>query len=92
MTTDISQLVLEGLYLMLVGMSFVLGFLTLVVIALNLLAKFAHEPATIPASPLDAIKSDKPDDVSDKTLLAVISAAIHQYRNDQFTDKQNTDK
>ncbi len=75
MTADITASLVEGLYLMLVGMSFVLGFLTLVVISLRLLAAVA--PVEEPPSTQSAASQ-----VNDKTLLAVISAAIHQYRND----------
>jgi len=73
-----SELINQGFYLMFVGMSFVLCFLTLVVIALNVLAKFAaaDEPAT---KVID--QGNKPD--SNKQLMAVIGAAIHKYRTEQ---------
>ena len=66
---------LQGLYLMLVGMGFVLAFLSLVVVALIILERIAPkltaserfvEPQQIP--------------VEDTAIRAAISAAVHAYR------------
>ena len=67
---------------MLVGMSFVLAFLTLVVISLKVLAHFA---------PVEEIQKATPKTtqaVSDKRLMAVISSAVHQYRQEHQSDKE----
>ena len=81
MTTEISTSLIEGLYLMLVGMSFVLGFLTLVVISLKILAKVA--PVEEPPVP----KAASPRQVKDKKLMAAISSAVHQYQQDNNSRK-----
>ena len=81
MTAEISTSLIEGLYLMVVGMSFVLGFLTLVVISLKILAKVA--PVEEPPEP----KSATPRQVKDKKLMAAISSAVHQYRQDNNSRK-----
>ena len=66
--------ILHGLYLMMVGMSFVLAFLTLVVISLKLLAYVAPKISTAPLSePHKHIAEDT-------ALQAAISTAVHTYR------------
>ena len=76
-TSSLTASLMEGLYLMLVGMSFVLAFLTIVVFSLGILARLApEEPAPI-KDPADKKKQN------DQRLLAVISAAVHRYREDQ---------
>ncbi len=77
MTNDITASLMEGLYLMLVGMSFVLAFLTIVVFSLGILARLAPEEPTPIKGPADKKKQN------DQRLLAVISAAVHRYREDQ---------
>lgn len=81
MTTEISTSLFEGLYLMVVGMSFVLGFLTLVVISLKILAKVA------PVEELPESKTVAPKQVTDKKLMAVISSAVHQFQQDNNSRK-----
>ena len=81
MTAEITASIIEGLYLMVVGMSFVLGFLTLVVFSLKVLAHFAPQEEAIESKP----SGNK--QVTDKTLLAVISAAVHQHRQDNHSQK-----
>ena len=77
MSSDITASIMEGLYLMLVGMSFVLAFLTIVVFSLGILARLAPEEPAPVRGPADKKKQN------DQRLLAVISAAVHRYREDQ---------
>ena len=77
MTPEITAAIVEGLYLMVVGMSFVLAFLTIVVISLKVLARLAPEEAIPAKGPADKKK------VNDQRLMAVISAAVHKYREEQ---------
>ena len=77
MSSDITASIMEGLYLMLVGMSFVLAFLTIVVFSLGILARLAPEEPAPVKGPADKKKHN------DQRLLAVISAAVHRYREDQ---------
>jgi len=77
MSSDITSSLMEGLYLMLVGMSFVLAFLTIVVFSLGILARLAPEEPAPVRGPADKKKQN------DQRLLAVISAAVHRYREDQ---------
>jgi oxaloacetate decarboxylase gamma subunit len=76
-------MLIEGLYLMLVGMGFVLAFLSLVVLALHILARFAP-PAPVlvtQAGPSMTSSSHHTEIETDNKKLAAISAAIHNYRN-----------
>lgn len=69
---SVETMMAEGLYLMVVGMGFVIGFLSLLVLLLNLMEKFvAHED-------VDVLTPDGL--LSQSTLIAVISSAIHQHR------------
>ena len=69
---SVESMMAEGLYLMVVGMGFVIGFLSLLVLLLNLMERFVdHEE-------VDVLTSD--NQLSQSTLIAVISSAIHQHR------------
>jgi len=71
---SVESMIMEGLYLMLIGMGFVISFLTILVFILSLMERFIdHEQVEVMAT------TDK--QMSNSTLTAVISAAIHQHRH-----------
>jgi oxaloacetate decarboxylase gamma subunit len=79
---QVSDLLLDGANLMLLGMGSVFVFLTLLVLALNLMSRLANllskeEPLTLPTS---AAGISGPGVEGDE-LIAVISAAISRYRS-----------
>ncbi|WP_371372934.1 OadG family protein [Thalassotalea aquiviva] len=79
----LSTVFVEALMLLAVGMGFVFAFLSLLIIAINLLAKFsAHFPDEIPHSKNISNEATVPDVVSSK-VVAAISVAIAQYRKEQ---------
>ncbi|RCU51885.1 MULTISPECIES: oxaloacetate decarboxylase subunit gamma [Corallincola] len=75
--TSISELLLEAAGIMAVGMIFVFLFLSLLVVGVKLLARFAGgpEPLTANATPPPQTTGVSPD------VVAAISAAVHKYRN-----------
>ena len=73
---DISQALAMAANIMLLGMVCVFSFLGMLVIAVNLVAKFCPEEA--------AIATVKPGTNTNKvseSVVAAISAAVHQYRS-----------
>lgn len=71
----IESMIIEGLYLMMTGMGFVLFFLTILVLLLYIMEKVVgveQAEASVP--------DQSHDSRSNQTLTAVISAAIHQHR------------
>ncbi len=70
---SIESMVNEGLYLMIIGMGFVVIFLTLLVQILNLMERF------IDHDEVPEVKA-KVSPTGNATLTAVISAAIHKHR------------
>ncbi|MBU2707638.1 OadG family protein [Zooshikella marina] len=82
-----AELMTEGLYLMLLGMGFVFVFLTLLVYATEFMSAVVQKffPEKIMLAKL-AKASPVPTDAEDTQLIAVISAAIQQYR------KKHTDR
>lgn len=78
-----SELLLEGVELMLFGMGFVFVFLVLLVLAIRVMSRlielFApHTPAPATSSAAPSIKSA--GSAPDAELLAAIQSAIHQHR------------
>ncbi|MCP4411252.1 MAG: hypothetical protein GY808_01575 [Gammaproteobacteria bacterium] len=70
---SIEFMINEGLYLMIVGMGFVVIFLTLLVQILNLMERFIdNDEASVIQSGVSS--------TGNATLTAVISAAIHKHR------------
>ncbi|MFT5520075.1 MAG: Na+-transporting methylmalonyl-CoA/oxaloacetate decarboxylase gamma subunit [Enterobacterales bacterium] len=63
---NIESMIFEGLYLMMIGMGFVISFLTLLVVILTLLEKF--------------VVNQNDSSIKTSTLTAVITAAIQQHR------------
>ncbi|MEC9314395.1 MAG: OadG family protein [Pseudomonadota bacterium] len=87
-----SNLMSEGLNLMLVGMGFVFIFLTLLVFATSLMSKiitrYEKDVGTLPEEGIPAptavisqamSKSQHAND--DKNLITVLSAAVHKFRS-----------
>ncbi len=78
---ETSSLMSEGLELMAAGMGFVFVFLTLLVFATGWMSKLVTRYAPDPAPKIRAPRTEPSAPVDDQQqLLAVISAAIHQYR------------
>ncbi len=69
----VDSMITEGLYLMLVGMGFVVSFLTTLVLLLNLMEKMIGQEV-VEAAPNSVSQTDNGQ------LMAVISAAVHQHR------------
>ncbi len=72
-----SALIWEGLRLMGIGMGIVFAFLLLLIGLLRLLALGVQRFA-----PAERIEGEAPEGTADAELIAVISAAIHRYRQD----------
>jgi oxaloacetate decarboxylase gamma subunit len=73
----ISNLLMEGVNLMLLGMGMVFTFLAVLVVALNVMSRLA---ASIDWAETSA-PSCKVSETNDAELIAVISAAINRYRS-----------
>lgn len=89
MTT--TNLISEGLNLMLIGMGFVFVFLTLLVIATTLMSRFItryeenvgslpEEGIAAPTAVLSQAMDQHQHENDDKNLITVLSAAIHKFR------------
>ena len=81
-----SDLMLEGLTLMVFGMGFVFTFLTLLVLATKTMSatvlRFAPvEDRLVVNPPLHPV-SPSQQVANDPQLMAVLSAAVHRYRQD----------
>jgi oxaloacetate decarboxylase gamma subunit len=74
----ISDLLMEGVNLMLLGMGMVFTFLAILVVALNVMSRLAAA-ITGPEAPAAAPGAASVE--SDAELIAVISAAINRYRS-----------
>jgi oxaloacetate decarboxylase gamma subunit len=82
-----SDLMLEGLTLMVFGMGFVFTFLTLLVLATKTMSatvlRFSPaEDLSLLNPPLTAV-SPFQQVANDAQLMAVLSAAVHRYRQDR---------
>ncbi len=83
MTDHILALVQESAWLMLVGMTVVFAFLSLLIAAMSLLRKLVERfPDTTPVPQQPAVKTNEPS----STVVAAISAAVHQFRKDNQHD------
>lgn len=79
MTTGVSELLVEGLSLMFIGMGIVVSFLLVLVGVLVLMSKAVLRWA--PDAPLGGGElAARPHVVDDRRLIAVISAAVTRYR------------
>lgn len=79
----ISDLLMDGLYLMLLGMGIVFAFLTLLVGAMRLMSRLAFGLAGEPVAeaPLEVSPANATPGVYDEEIVAVISAALQRYRS-----------
>jgi len=87
-----SNLMTEGLNLMLVGMGFVFIFLTLLVIVTSLMSKIIdsyeknfgvlpEDGIPAPTAVISQAMSDKQHANDDKNLISILSASIHKFRS-----------
>ena len=78
-----AELMSSGIELMFAGMGIVFLFLTMLVVAINLMSsvvqRFFPEAPSAPIITPPPVTSAAPD----KATVAAISAAVHQYRNKQ---------
>lgn len=73
-----SQLLLEGVELMLFGIGFVFAFLVLLILCIRLMSYLAGRFVTEPAPRVAAAQVASSE--TDADILAAIQAAIHQHR------------
>ncbi|WP_246611864.1 OadG family protein [Agarivorans aestuarii] len=78
---DLTELLVEAATLMGVGMIAVFAFLSLLIVAVNGLAKLAPPLAEV-AEPKQT-SSPAPQPANNATVVAAISAAVQQYRKAQ---------
>ncbi|GAA3540979.1 hypothetical protein GCM10022394_21020 [Zobellella aerophila] len=79
--TDATSQLLEAGSLMGLGMAFVFAFLSLVILAVKILSRFAAEAAPVPATAASAAIATQQGLSSQQ--LAAISAAIAQYKKNK---------
>ena len=75
-----SELLMSGVELMVVGMGIVFLFLAMLVVAVNSMSALVERflPAPLPvASPVATVTKST---VTDSSIVAAISSAVHQYR------------
>lgn len=80
---SINELLFEAATLLMVGMGFVFVFLTLLIVAVNLLKVFCERfPGQEPKTPTRTpSKTARPAQVNeDKNIVAAITAAVHAHR------------
>ena len=74
----VESMLTEGIYLMFIGMGFVVTFLTILVLILTQMEKFVDHEADAALANTDNQQNNH--QTSNSTLKAVISAAVHQHR------------
>jgi len=74
-----AELITSGVELMIVGMGIVFLFLTMLVIAINLMSSLVQR--FFPDAPQTAIPVPSVASGTDKKTVAAITAAVHQYRD-----------
>ena len=80
-----SELMLEGLTLMVFGMGFVFTFLTLLVFSTKMMSATVLRflpVEEVPVQPPLTMVSPSQQIANDPQLMAVLSAAVHRYRQD----------
>ena len=87
MTEDISSILVESAMLLLVGMSVVFVFLTMLIAAIILIekicAKFPDEPEENTFTPAPVAAPTPSSDGLNPQVVAAITAAVHQHRKQQ---------
>lgn len=78
----VSDLVLQGVNLMLLGMGIVFAFLAVLVVTLNIMSRLASL-LYVPEVYETATPTSSAADTEDTELIAVISAAINRFRSKQ---------
>ncbi|EWC39788.1 OadG family protein [Stutzerimonas stutzeri] len=73
-----SQLLLEGVEIMLFGIGFVFAFLVLLILCIRLMSYLTARFVSVPAPQLAAAPAASAE--ADADILAAIQAAIHQHR------------
>ncbi|MGR9115581.1 MAG: OadG family protein [Gammaproteobacteria bacterium] len=76
-----NELLMNGVELMLVGMGIVFLFLAMLIVAVNVMSALVQRflPAPAPASTPVAMTAKT--GVTDQSIVAAISSAVHQYRS-----------
>lgn len=74
-----TELISSGVELMLVGMGIVYLFLTMLVIAINLMSSMVRR--FFPDAPIKTLPVPSVRPSADKVTVAAITAAVHQYRD-----------
>ncbi|MER2490421.1 oxaloacetate decarboxylase subunit gamma [Catenovulum sediminis] len=84
MENNLSSLLIEAANLLLVGMVVVFMFLGILIFLIKLMSKLVGSDAPAPASVNipNRPTSRKSNSTQDKKVVAAISAAVHQYRQD----------
>jgi oxaloacetate decarboxylase gamma subunit len=80
MDSDMTEMMSNGVELMFAGMGIVFLFLTMLVGAINLMSSLVQR--FFPDMPVMGIMPAVSSGI-DKTIIAAISAAVHQYRHKQ---------
>ena len=78
-----SELMSDAINLMFVGMGFVFVFLIILVFLTGIMSKLITKYLPAPEPVVAKIKAKKINTSSDAQLLAVLSAAVAEYRSDQ---------
>jgi len=78
-----SELMSDAINLMFVGMGFVFVFLIILVFLTGIMSKLITKYLPAPEPVVAKIKAKKINTSSDAQLLAVLSAAVVEYRSDQ---------
>ena len=86
MSQDISSLLTDAAVLLLVGMSVVFFFLSLLIIAIQGIAWFCRRFSDTAEAPREMVKAQQnpsPQAPIDPAVIAAVTAAVHQYRSRQ---------
>ncbi|ACV26663.1 OadG family protein [Kangiella koreensis] len=85
---------ISGLSLMLVGMTTVFCFLTLLVICIHISSKVINRfwPEALPSTTGSTGPSTQRNTSTDDEIVAAITSAVHQYRNREYRKKDSRKK
>lgn len=75
-----TNLIMEGIHLMLLGMGIVFSFLIMLVFALKAMSWFAQQLAPDPVPVVISAEMAPSQTESDEVLLAVVAAAVARFR------------